>query len=253
MSTASRVKKLPRVVANFDRGAAIPANYSAGKHIAQSVTLSAIIVAGSLFLAVKAQPIDWLLVPAFWVAANFIEWAFHRGPMHHPTKARILYVNHTLIHHRAFLHNTMPVHNFREFGLILMPWYTMMLLLTLGAPIAAAAWAWRGVGAVGIFYLFAIAYFLSYEVLHGLYHTPEAFQRRFGLWNNRVFKFLQHHHAHHHRLDRMSHANFNVTIPLWDKLMGTRQRPLLDADTHETAEAWDKQMAPRERQEAEAI
>jgi len=251
MTAATQVKKIPRVVANFDRAATIPAGYSAGRHIIQSVTLSAIIIAVTLFFALKAKPVDWLLLPAFWVAANFIEWAFHKGPMHRPTKARILYVNHTLIHHRAFLHNKMPVNNFREFGLILMPWYTMMMLLTLGAPIAAAAWAWRGVGAVGIFYLFAICYYLSYEVLHGLYHTPESLQRKLGLWNNRVYKFLENHHAHHHRLDRMSHSNFNVTIPLWDTLLGTRETPRLDADTQQTAEDWDKEMGPEERKEAE--
>ncbi|MDX2024287.1 MAG: hypothetical protein SF187_28855 [Deltaproteobacteria bacterium] len=251
MTAAISVKQLPRVVANFDRAGAIPADYSAGRHIATTLTLSAIIITAAMFLAVKAQPIDWLLLPAFWLAGNFIEWAFHKGPMHRPTKARILYVNHTLIHHRAFLHNTMPVQNFREFGLILMPWYTMMLLLVLASPIAVAAWAWRGPGAVGIFYLFAMSYFLFYEVLHGLYHTPEAFQRRFGLWNNRVFKFLQHHHAHHHRLDRMSHKNFNVTVPLFDTLMGTREKPGLDADAHATAEAWDQEMGAEERKEAE--
>lgn len=244
--------KLPKVVAMFDREAAIPQGYSAGRHIAQTLLLSTVIVSGALYLAREAAPLDWLLLPAFWVAGNFIEWAFHKGPMHRPTKARILYVNHTLVHHRAFLHDTMPVRNFREFGLILMPWYTMMLLLVLASPIAALAWAWRGPGAVGIFYLFAMGYFLSYEVLHGLYHVPEAFAQKLGLHKNRVFQFLKAHHAHHHRLDRMSHSNFNVTIPLWDKLMGTREVPALEADAAETAKAWDDQLGPKERQVAEA-
>lgn len=243
--------KLPKVVAMFDRNAAVPSGYSPGRHIAQTLLLSAIILTGAGWLARLAQPIDWLLLPAFWLAGNFIEWAFHKGPMHVPTKARILYVNHTLVHHRAFLHNTMPVKSFREFGLILMPWYTMMLLLVLASPVALLAWAVRGPGAVGIFYLFAMSYFLFYEVLHGLYHTPESLQRKLGLWNNRVFKFLQGHHAHHHRLDRMSHVNFNVTVPLFDKIMGTREHPQLEADATATAVAWDASMGAEERKVAE--
>lgn len=243
--------KLPRVVAMFDRSGAIPPGYSAGRHIAQTLFLSAVILTGAGWLATRAQPVDWLLLPAFWLAGNFIEWAFHKGPMHRPTKARILYVNHTLIHHRAFHHNAMPVNNFREFGLILMPWYTMMLLLVLASPVALAAWAVRGPGAVGVFYLFAMSYFLFYEVLHGLYHTPESLQKKLGLWNNRTFKFLQRHHAHHHRLDRMSHVNFNVTVPLFDTIMGTREQPQLEADATETAVAWDQSMGPEERKVAE--
>ncbi len=242
---------LPKVVAMFDRDAAIPQGYSAGRHIAQTLTLSALILSAAGWLAARAQPVDWLLLPAFWLAGNFIEWAFHKGPMHRPTKARILYVNHTMIHHRAFSHNNMPVRSFREFGLILMPWYTMMMLLVLASPVALFAWAVRGPGAVGIFYLFAMSYFLFYEVLHGLYHTPEGLQRNLGLWNNRVFKFLQGHHAHHHRLDRMSHVNFNVTVPLFDKLMGTRERPELEADETAAALAWDQSLGPDERQAAE--
>ena len=58
-------------------------------------------------------PIDWLLLPAFFVVANFIEWLVHKNPMHRPLPPRILYKNHALIHHRAFLHDSMPINRHR--------------------------------------------------------------------------------------------------------------------------------------------
>jgi hypothetical protein len=241
---------VPRVIATFDRDAAIGADYSAGRHIAQTLTLYAVVIGAASFLAVRARPLDWLLIPAFWVAGNLIEWLVHKGPMHRPAFPRIMYKNHALMHHRAFLHGRMEMQNFRELGLILMPWYTIVLVLAGATPVVVAAYLLRGPGAVGIFFIFAMAYFASYELLHALYHTPESFQRRWGLWDNRLFRFLQAHHAHHHRLDRMSHVNFNVTLPLWDVLLRTRETPALDADEHDTAHAWDGQMTETERREA---
>jgi len=39
-----------------------------------------------------------------------------------------------------------------------------------------------------------------------------------------LWRKMRSHHRHHHRLDRMSHVNFNVTFPLMDTLLGTRER-----------------------------
>jgi hypothetical protein len=163
-----------------------------------------------------------LFLPAFVVAANAIEWAFHRGPMHRPMGPRIFYKNHTLIHHRAFHHDTMALREPRDLGLVLMPWYTMLLLFALASPVAAAAAAVRGLPVAGIFYATAALYFLMYETLHGLYHLPEAGLRRLGL-GGRIFTALRAHHTHHHRLDRMAFVNFNVTFPLMDWLLGTKE------------------------------
>ncbi len=205
------------------RAAAVPAGYSPGWHVARTLILVAAILTFSLWLAQGAAWFDWLLMPLFFVFANLLEWSFHKGPMHRPVGPRILYQNHTLIHHRAFHPGTMPINNARELGLILMPWYTMLLLFTLASPIAIlGAWV-RGPGLGGVFFLSACVYFLMYEGQHALYHMPQSVLRAAGLAGNRVFVALLKHHRHHHRLDRMSHVNFNVTFPLMDTVMGTRE------------------------------
>ena len=92
-------------------------------------------------------------------------------------------------------------------------------------------------------------YFVTYEGLHALYHLPDATLRRIGL-GGRGFDRLRSHHRHHHRLDRMAHVNFNVTFPLMDWLMGTREKetaPAVAAPSREAA----RQPRPEARRSAE--
>jgi len=39
-----------------------------------------------------------------------------------------------------------------------------------------------------------------------------------------VARFVRHHHGIHHDPRRMRRANFNITVPLWDALLGTLDR-----------------------------
>jgi len=179
---------------------------------------------GAIWLSRRAAAIDWLLLPAFFIVANAIEWGFHKNPMHRPMPPRILYKNHSLVHHRAFHHDSMPIEATSELGLIMMPWYTMLGLFILASPIALLGAWWRGPGTAGIFFLSAALYFAAYESMHAIYHLPERTLERMHLAGGRVFEALRGHHRHHHRLDRMAHVNFNVTFPLMDWLCHTRER-----------------------------
>jgi Fatty acid hydroxylase superfamily len=205
------------------RGAHIPANYSAGRHIASTLGIAALILIGAVALAVRARPLDWVLLPTFWFVANFIEWAFHHYPMHRPMPPRLLYKNHAQLHHLAFTEESMPVTETRELGLVMMPWYTMIGLFVIASPVfVAAAWL-RGPGLAGVFLIAAVIYFVAYELLHAFYHLPPATLARLGLREGGLFYRLRAHHARHHVLRRMAHANFNVTVPLMDWLFGTRE------------------------------
>jgi hypothetical protein len=219
-ATSSHFKELPRAEH-------IEPGYSPGWHAARSLTLATIIGAFGLYLARTATAWDWLFVPAFFLAANAIEWSVHRGPMHHLVGPRFFYANHTLLHHRAFLHDHLQVDDMRELGLIMMPWYTMLLIFGIASPIALVAGLIRGSGVAGMFFFVAAGYFLLYESLHALYHMPDPLLRRWHL-GGRIFRALQAHHRHHHRLDRMSHVNFNVTVPLMDWVMRTKESPQED-------------------------
>lgn len=207
----------------LDRAAGLPPGYSARAHVTRTALLALFIGGFAVWLARRAAPADWLAFPLFLAIANFVEWTVHRGPMHHPMPPRIMYRNHTLIHHRAFLPHSMSIHETRELGLVMMPWYTMLGIFVAVSPIAIGAAALRGPGLAGVFYLAAILYFLTYEALHAAYHLPEPTLRRLGLtaW---PFSAMRAHHRHHHRLDRMTHVNFNVTFPLADTVLGTRER-----------------------------
>ncbi len=203
----------------------IPAGFTPAKQIAGTVVLAVVVFAAAALLARGASPWAWLCLPAFWVFANFFEWTVHRFPMHRPMFPRVMYRNHTLIHHGAFDEKTMAMDNARELSLIMMPWYTIMMLLVAASPAGILAALVGGLPLVGIFYVGALSYFLFYETVHALYHVAPERLIRFGIGGVGLFAKMRAHHAHHHVRRRMAHVNFNVTVPLADFVLGTRERP----------------------------
>ena len=208
-----------------NRAEKIPATFSPARQIARTATLAIALLTLALWVGRSAPPAAWLFLPAFWLFANFFEWTVHRFPMHRPLVPRIMYRNHALIHHGAFTDEDMPIQNARELWLIMMPWYTIVMLLVGASPVAVVAAILGGLPLAGIFYVGALSYFVFYETLHALYHLPAPTLQRVGLGPHGLFGRLQAHHAHHHTLKRMAHVNFNVTIPLADAVLGTREKP----------------------------
>jgi len=210
----------------MNRAEKIPAGFSARKQIARTATLAGVVLVAAIAAARHASPRAWLLLPAFWVFANFFEWTVHRFPMHRPLQPRIMYRNHALIHHGAFPDGDMAIRDARELWLVMMPWYTIAMLLVAASPVAILAALLGGLPLAGIFYVGALSYFLFYETLHAMYHLPSATLARagIGVHPRGLFRRLQAHHTHHHELRRMAHVNFNVTIPLADVVLGTRER-----------------------------
>jgi hypothetical protein len=208
----------------FVRAGQLPDGYSPWRHIALTATIAAGFASLGLALARHARAVDWVLMPVFFVVANFMEWAVHRFPMHHPLQPRLMYRNHAMLHHIAFTDHNMPVATTRELGLVMMPWYTMIGLFIVASPVMVLAGVLRGPGLAGVFLLGAVLYFLFYETTHALYHLPDAALNGMLLGRSAVFRRMQAHHAHHHVLRRMSAVNFNVTVPLMDWLFGTNER-----------------------------
>jgi hypothetical protein len=210
--------------ARFVRADHIEAGYSPWRHIARTLAIAGVLTAGGVALAARARATDWLLLPVFLVIANFLEWTVHKYPMHHPRPPRFMYANHVLLHHVAFTDRNMPIAAAPELGLIMMPWYTMLGLFVVASPVMIVAGFVRGPGLSGVFLLGAVGYFLCYELLHALYHLPDATLNRAAIGKSRLFRWLQAHHRHHHILTRMTYVNFNVTFPLMDRLLGTFER-----------------------------
>ena len=214
--------QLPSAAADrFVRAEHVPGGYSPWRHMALTLAIAAALATLGVTLAARATLGDWLLAPLFFVVANFIEWMVHRNPMHRPLPPRIMYRNHAQLHHIAFTERNMDITRPSELGLIMMPWYTMLGMFVITSPILVVAGLLRGRGLAGVFLLVAVAYFLTYETLHALYHLPDATLDRAGSGGYAPSGRLQAHHRHHHVLGRMAHVNFNVTFPLMDRLFGT--------------------------------
>ncbi|HEY8924626.1 MAG TPA: hypothetical protein VIU64_09605 [Polyangia bacterium] len=203
----------------------IPPRYSYRAQIARTAALATVLLVIAIAIGRHASGAAWLLLPAVWVFANFFEWTVHRFPMHRALVPRIMYRNHAQIHHTAFTDEAMAIGEPRELWLIMMPWYTIVMLLVAASPVAIALALVGGLPLAGIFYVGALSYFLFYEAVHAAYHLPPATLERLGLGEGTLFARLRAHHAHHHALRRMAHVNFNVTIPLADTVLGTRERP----------------------------
>jgi hypothetical protein len=208
----------------FVRAAHLPAGYSPWRHLGLTAGIASAITALGVALAWRARPLDWVLMPIFFVVANLIEYTVHRYPMHHPMFPRIMYKNHAMLHHIAFTDRNMPITETRELGLVMMPWYTMIGLFGVTAPVMVIAAMLRGPGLAGVFLLGAVLYFASYETLHALYHLRDETLDRIALGRLGVFRRMRAHHQHHHVLKRMAYVNFNVTVPLMDYVFGTKER-----------------------------
>ena len=205
------------------------------RHLGAFGGLALAALACAAWLARSARARDVWIVPAYLLAANVTEYLVHRLLMHRPLWPRTFYRNHTLGHHRAFHDDSMEIGSWRELDLVMMPWFTLLLFFVGMAPVAGAvAWA-LGRGAAGLFLLTAVSSFVAYEGLHALYHLPLPVLHRFGLLRVRAFRFLYDHHRHHHRLKRMRWTNFNISLPLSDRVFGTS----------ETEAAWRAERARR--------
>src|SRR5262249_11409753 len=148
-------------------------------------------------------------------------YVVHRFLMHRPLWPRAYYRSHTLGHHRAFHHDSMELGAWRELELVIMPWFTLGLFFVGMGPLVALVARGLGRGTAGLFLLTGVFSSLLYEGLHAFYHFPQPVLRRLGLLDSRVFGLLYRHHLHHHRLARMRWVNFNISVPLSDRLFGT--------------------------------
>ncbi len=165
---------------------------------------------------------DLIVVPLAWIAANLVEYAMHRGPMHHlGFGLASLYKRHTSEHHRFFSRECMEVDEARDFQVTLFPtWMALLFVGVIGTPLALAV-GWLFGRDVGLLcYAALVLYYLVYEWAHLGAHMRE------DSWIGRLplIARARHHHGLHHDPARMRRANFNFAVPLGDWLFGTWER-----------------------------
>jgi sterol desaturase/sphingolipid hydroxylase (fatty acid hydroxylase superfamily) len=185
-------------------------------------SLAAIVVAAALVRSPSLA--ELATIPAAFLIANFAEYFGHRGPMHHRTRGLgILFDRHARQHHRFFTADAMAVDSSRDFHMVLFP--PVMLLFFLGAiavPIGALLYLAISPNVGFLFAATGVSYFLTYEWLHFAYHQPEdgVIGR---MWLVRKLRRL---HTVHHHTPLMTTANFNITFPIADRVMGTLRRSI---------------------------
>ena len=101
-----RRRRRPDAVRRFReayRAAEVGPGYRGWLHFATTSVVSLAVVGFAASRVHAASALEWVTVPATFLFANFVEWAGHRGPMHHPRRPlEVLFQRHSRGHHRFF-------------------------------------------------------------------------------------------------------------------------------------------------------
>lgn len=201
--------------------AEIPWWYSPYGHLAATTGIGVVTLAVSAYElrevhAVRA--VDWAIVPLVCLLANFFEWLVHEHVLHRRRwPLEVIYDKHTPMHHVVYTEHDMALRSVHEFRLVLIPAAGVLGIVCAAAPFALAIGRLWSPAAGWLFLATASLYMVSYEVLHLCYHAPsDSFIGR-----SRVIGRLRRWHAKHHDPRFMQRWNFNVTLPLFDWVMGT--------------------------------
>jgi hypothetical protein len=197
---------------------ATPSWYSPWFHLAAPSLFGLSAIAACAWLLQTTLWWHWLTIPITYLAANIGEWRVHKYWLHKRTKfAPMLYDQHTPMHHMVYVTHDMAMRDRREWRLVLIPPYGIMIIF-FGLLLPSAALWYFGQGNIAcLFVATLMAYVLGYEWLHLSYHLPVDHP----IGRMRLIGRLRHHHAVHHDPTLMQKWNFNVTVPLWDWVMGT--------------------------------
>lgn len=213
---------LPPVVARFRERAReeiFPAVYSGPLHILFTTALCL----GTITLAITQlsalRPLEWLTLPLTFLVGNLGEYLGHRGPMHHPRRGLgRVYKRHTGEHHRFFTREAMYYADSRDFFMVLFPPVLQVFFLGgIATPLALLVFWLFSANAGWLFVATVMGYYFVYEILHFSHHlAPNTWLGRTALLAR-----LRQHHAIHHDPRYMQRANFNISFPLCDWIMGT--------------------------------
>lgn len=214
----------------------IPAWYSPIGHLLATAGIGAGTVAFALSRLADVSALEAVLVPvAGFVIANGFEWRVHKDVLH---KRRFpfgeLFDRHTPNHHVVFVEDDMAMRETKEMRLVLIPAVGVLGAVMASAPLALAVGKLFGANAGWLMLATSGAYMATYELSHLAYHLPEDHP----IGGHPLVRFMRRHHAVHHDPRVMQRKNFNVTLPLWDWLMGTM--------------ASDEPVRPRRRAESPA-
>lgn len=200
--------------------AEIPWWYSPYAHLAATTGIGVAVLAASIY-GISRATFHWpdaLVVPIVILFANFFEWRVHKTVLHRRWwPFEVIYDRHTPMHHMVYVEDDMALRSVREFRLILIPAAGVLGIVMAAAPAALVIAHFWSAAAGWLFLLSASLFMVSYEVLHLCYHAPKSS----FIGRLKFIALLRAHHARHHDPRLMQRYNFNVTVPLFDWIMGT--------------------------------
>ncbi len=196
----------------------LPRWYSPWGHLLTTTGTGVVMLVLGVIYVHHVRPLEWLVPPLVFVFANLFEWRAHKHILHRRRRfLEIIYDRHTPVHHMVFTEHAMTIREPRELRLVLIPAAGVVGIVIGLAPLAALVGFLVTPNVGWLMLLTAALYMVTYELSHTSYHLPEdSFIGR--RWLVRV---LRKHHARHHDPALMQRWNFNVTLPLWDWILGT--------------------------------
>lgn len=195
-----------------------PSWYNPYVHLAVPSIFGIAFIATALMQVAGLTLLQLAAVPLTYVFANAVEWWAHKYLLHHRNPlAPVLYDQHTPKHHVVYTHRDMAIRDIREFRMVLIPAYGIMLIGLSILPVGALIGYLTSPNIGALYAATAMAYAVGYEWLHLSYHLDPASR----LGRTALIAWLRRHHSIHHDPRLMQTLNFNVTVPIWDYVMGT--------------------------------
>lgn len=198
----------------------IPISYNPIGHLLIPAFVGLLVIIGSLLLISHFS--WWMLGLAVLVLfISFgLEWFMHRDILHKPWKYLEPINYKHVMHHFIYTDEDMTLKSSREWHLILMPAYAIVAVLAFILPSIGLFWVIFGKDIALVILSTMVGFYLSYEWLHLSYHLPA--DSWFG--QTKAIKYLRKHHQIHHKPENMRDFNFNVTVPVFDWIMGTNRK-----------------------------
>jgi sterol desaturase/sphingolipid hydroxylase (fatty acid hydroxylase superfamily) len=202
--------------------ARIPAGYRPWVHLTIPSAIGLSILALALGQIHALAPRELLTVPITLLAGFGFEWRAHKDILHRRLPLLgILYERHELAHHVIYTRRDLSMRSRREWFLVLMPPYAIVLVFAMVVPIALGTAYFATKNSAMLMIATSMFFFLSYEWLHLIYHLSDTSPlRRLPL-----IPMLREQHRRHHEPRLMKRWNFNVTVPVFDVIHGTLWSP----------------------------
>jgi len=167
-----------------------------------------------------SQPtaLEWLVVPAAFLASNIFEWAMHRFIMHRPVRGLMgIYKRHTLAHHQFFTDHEPRIDTTRDFRITFFPPYALTTFICMSAAAALVLSLVWSANAGWLLVATTSGVYLNYELFHwGCHVKDDRIIRHIPFMNT-----IRRHHIAHHDQAIMMGTNMNLTYPFADWLFGT--------------------------------